>query len=77
LKRGSVSITDADIVLSGVTELETGKSSITKLFSTKLNPRDTYNINVFFNGLLKKKLFKLSQVACIKKLDALLEKKQN
>jgi OOP family OmpA-OmpF porin len=31
-------------------------------------------LTLFFNGLLKKKLLKLSQVACIKKLDALLEK---
>ena len=55
LKRGSVSITDADIVLSGMTELETGKSSITKLFSTKLNPHDSYNINTFFQRPIKKK----------------------
>ena len=31
-------------------------------------------LTLFFNGLLKKKLLKLSQLACIKKFDALLEK---
>ena len=55
LKRSSVSITDADIVLSGMTELETGKSSITKLFSTKLNPHDSYNTNTLFQRPIKKK----------------------
>ena len=74
LKRGYVLITDADILLSGMTELETGKSSITKLLSTKLKPQDSYDIDVSFQRTVKKKPSKLSPVECIEKLDALLKK---
>lgn len=76
LKRGSVSITDINILLSGMTELETGKSSITKLLSNILNPKDNYEINVSFQPPAKKKPSKLSAVVCIEKLDVLLEKNQ-
>jgi len=74
LERGTVSITDINILLSGMTELETGKSSITKLLSNKLHPQDNYEINVSFQPPAKKKPSKLSPVACIGKLNVLLEK---